>query len=283
MFFDFLSGAGHVGAHRGARTLAPENTMLAAELAVKMGANFWELDVNKVADGTLMVFHDDVLSRTTDVATHSGFTGVAPWATHEYSCKELQQLDAGSWFVEADPYGTIASGEVLSETLDRIVGQQIPTLREALEFSRRHNLPVNIEIKDQLQSPGDLSIVDDVLKMAYETQTEDIILLSSFNHDYLTRMHYLAPDMPLAALAEKQHPDDIPGYLKLLGAIGYHPAKDIIDPELVRSLASRGIKVNPYTVNDMDQAVSLIDAGCFGIITDFVHTLRHRLLTQSSR
>ncbi len=95
--------------------------------------------------------------------------GLAPWATHEYSCEELQQLDAGSWFIEEDPFGTIASGEVSTETLDRMVGLQIPTLREALEFSRRHNLPVNVEIKDQLQSPGDLSIVDDVLKMAHET------------------------------------------------------------------------------------------------------------------
>nr|WP_321513892.1 glycerophosphodiester phosphodiesterase family protein [uncultured Pseudodesulfovibrio sp.] len=280
MFFDFLPGAGYVCAHRGARALAPENTMLAAELAVELGANFWELDVHKVADGTFMVFHDDVLSRTTDVVTHAGFTGVEPWSTHEYSCEELQQLDAGAWFVETDPYGTIASGDVSSETLDRMAGQKIPTLRQALEFSRCHNLPVNVEIKDQLQSPGDLSIVDDVLKLARETETENLILFSSFNHDYLSRMHHIAPAMPLAVLVEDNHPDDIFGYLKFFGAVGYHPDKNIIDPELVRSLASRGVKVSPYTVNDMDQAMSLIHAGCFGIITDFVHTLRQRLSKQ---
>ena len=55
-------------AHRGARRLAPENTLAAARLAREMGADAWELDVNLTADGRLALVHDDTLARTTDVA-----------------------------------------------------------------------------------------------------------------------------------------------------------------------------------------------------------------------
>ncbi|NDV19888.1 glycerophosphodiester phosphodiesterase [Pseudodesulfovibrio sp. JC047] len=277
MFFDFLTGKGHVCAHRGARSLAPENTLLAAKVALESGADFWELDVHKVADGTLMIFHDDVLSRTTDVATHPYFVGGGPWEAHVYTGEELRQLDAGSWFLQTDPFGSIARGDIPAETLEEMPGLKIPTLREALEFCRKHDFPVNVEIKDQFQSPGDLSIVEEVLHVARETDTTDLILLSSFNHAYLTRMRYLAPDLPLAALVEKEHPEDIRDYLKRLGAKGYHPREDILDSGLAQSLSSEGIQVSPFTVNDMEQAQSLLDAGCFGIITDFPHTLRDRI------
>lgn len=277
MFFDRLPGAGYVCAHRGARALAPENTMLAAWRCLELGADFWEMDVHKVADGTLVVFHDDTLGRTTDVAEHTEFADRTPWATHAFSLEELRRLDAGSWFVADDPYGTIARGMVSPDMCAQMRGQRIPTLWEALTFTRDNDLPMNIEIKDQMQSPGDLSIVDDVLAMVRDTGTEDLILISSFNHAYLARMHQLVPELPLAALVEDRHPHDIVGYLRELGAMGYHPDKNMIHPNLVRTLADAGIRVTPYTVNDMEQALSLIDAGCFGITTDFTHTLRQRL------
>lgn len=283
MFFDHLPGAGYVCAHRGARALAPENTMLAAEKCLKLGADFWELDIHKVADGALVVFHDDVLTRTTDIATRPEFADRAPWPTHAFSLDELRRLDAGSWFIEADPHGTIAAGDVSGEDMDHMHGQRIPTLREALEFTRSNRFPVNIEIKDQQQAPGDMSIVADLLRMIRKTQTEDLVLVSSFNHDYLREMHRLAPHLPLAALVEDGHPQDIAAHLRTIGATGYHPCKEITDPELVRALADQGIRVAPFTVNDMDRALSLLRAGCFAIITDFPHTLRQRLADTSGR
>ncbi|CCH50312.1 glycerophosphodiester phosphodiesterase [Pseudodesulfovibrio piezophilus] len=277
MFFDHFAETGAVCAHRGARALAPENTMLAALLGYESGADFWEMDVHKVADGSLVVFHDDVLGRTTNVAELVDFTDRAPWPTHMFTLKELHRLDAGSWFVRDDPFGTLADGQVAGEQLDAMHGLKIPTLRETLEFTRLHDLPMNIEIKDQVQAPGDLSIVDDILGEIRESNTADLILISSFNHEYLVRMQKIAPEIPIAALVEDSHPDDLVAYLRHMGATGYHPDKDMVEPELVRMLAGHTIRVTPYTVNNMDQALSLIDAGCFGITTDFPHLLRQRL------
>lgn len=277
MFFDHLQNGGYVGAHRGARSLAPENTMLAAELGMVLGADFWEMDVQRTADGKLVVFHDDDLGRTTDVSARPEFCERAPWPVHRFTLEELRSLDAGSWFAAQDPYGTIARGEVREADLGRMRGQRIPTLEEALAFTRRNDFPMNLEIKDLSYAPGDLSIVSQVLRQIREAKAEDLILISSFNHDYLAEVRRLAPEIPLAALVEERHPEDIERYLADLGAVGYHPDEAILDEELVRRLAGAGIHVSPYTVNHMDRALSLLDAGCFGIITDYPQTLRRRL------
>ncbi|HKI80065.1 MAG TPA: glycerophosphodiester phosphodiesterase family protein, partial [Pseudodesulfovibrio sp.] len=194
-----------------------------------------------------------------------------------FALEELRSLDAGTWFAESDPYGTIARGEVPPADLGRMRGQRIPTLEEILAFTRRNDFPMNLEIKDLEYAPGDLSIVSQVLRQIREAKAEDLILVSSFNHDYLAEMHRLAPEIPLAALVEGRHPVNIEEYLADLGAVGYHPDEAILDEELVRRLTGAGVFVSPYTVNDMDRALRLIDAGCFGIITDFTHTLRGRL------
>jgi glycerophosphoryl diester phosphodiesterase len=38
-------------AHRGARSLAPENTLAAARKGLECGADLWECDVNITSDG----------------------------------------------------------------------------------------------------------------------------------------------------------------------------------------------------------------------------------------
>lgn len=49
-----------VAAHRGASTLAPENTIEAFEKAIEVGAEMIEFDVRTTRDGVLIAFHDEV-------------------------------------------------------------------------------------------------------------------------------------------------------------------------------------------------------------------------------
>lgn len=74
--------------HRGAHTVAPENTLAGAALAYRMGAQRVELDVRTSSDGKLVVIHDDALERTTNL------DGPVANRTQE----ELTRCDAGSWF-----------------------------------------------------------------------------------------------------------------------------------------------------------------------------------------
>ncbi len=55
-------------AHRGASGYLPEHTLAGYELAVRMGADYIEPDLQLTSDGVLVAIHDDTLPRTTNVA-----------------------------------------------------------------------------------------------------------------------------------------------------------------------------------------------------------------------
>ncbi|WP_420140680.1 glycerophosphodiester phosphodiesterase family protein [Sphingomonas sp.] len=56
-------------AHRGASGYLPEHTLAAYELAVRMGADYIEPDLQLTSDGQLVAMHDTTLTRTTNAAT----------------------------------------------------------------------------------------------------------------------------------------------------------------------------------------------------------------------
>ncbi len=274
MFYDLLPNDGLVCAHRGARSMAPENTLLAVQKAVECGSDFWETDVHVTSDGELVIFHDQTLKRTTDISQRKEFADRRPWKLDRFTAREMRSLDAGSWFIESDPYGTISSGEVQPDDLEAFKSQRVPLLDDALFFTKAHGLPVNLEIKDQTGTPGDAVIVSKILEMLRSTGTEHMVLLSSFNHDYLAQAKSLNPNLPTAALVEKKHPHDLPNYLKSLGVSAYNPDQAITKPELIRELRQTGFRVNLWTVNDMDRAKKLIKSGASAIITDWPQRLR---------
>jgi glycerophosphoryl diester phosphodiesterase len=101
----FHSGKKFLIAHRGASAYAPENTIPAYQLAIKQGADYVEQDLHISRDGVLMCCHDLTLNRTTNV--HEVFPNrfkeetvrghkVKNWYIHDFTAKEIQQLDAGS-------------------------------------------------------------------------------------------------------------------------------------------------------------------------------------------
>jgi len=87
-------------AHRGARSVAPENTLKAAKLAFEIGADLWETDVNVTRDGHLVLFHDETLVRCTNAV--SRFPQESSYRVKDFDLKDIQLLDAGSYFVETD-------------------------------------------------------------------------------------------------------------------------------------------------------------------------------------
>lgn len=272
MFFDHVPKNGLICGHRGARSIAPENTLLALECARECGTHCWETDVRMTGDGELVIFHDETLKRTTDIKSHLEWRNRAPWKVEQFSLSELRTLDAGSWFLHDDPFATVASGEVGESEQENIRGQKIPLLREILEFSMAHHFPVNVEIKDMKTAAGEVEIVDKVMEMLQETGTMDLVLLSSFRHEYLHRARTLNPLVSIAILAEGRHPSDLISYLQTISAVAYHPDEAICDVELIARLTDAGFRVNSWTVNDMERAREMLAAGA-GIITDWPQRL----------
>ncbi|MCG8639349.1 MAG: hypothetical protein MI862_06420, partial [Desulfobacterales bacterium] len=132
-------------AHRGARSLAPENTLVAARIACELGADLWETDVSMTKEGHLILFHDPTLDRCTDVA--SVFPGRSSTRVIDYTLNEILRLDAGSHFVRTDPFGGIKDGAVTPEMIAEFKNEKIPTLEQGLDLVTETDWQVNLELK----------------------------------------------------------------------------------------------------------------------------------------
>lgn len=88
-------------AHRGSTYWTPEETEPAYLWARNIGADYLELDVQLTKDGVLVAFHDNDLSRTTNIA--KVFPEKTKSEINDFTLKELRSLDAGSWFNKAFP------------------------------------------------------------------------------------------------------------------------------------------------------------------------------------
>ena len=78
-------------AHRGSSGVAPENTIAAVERALAQGADTIENDIQRTADGELVIMHDTSLARTTDV--EQVFPDRAPWSVGSFTLAEIKQLE----------------------------------------------------------------------------------------------------------------------------------------------------------------------------------------------
>jgi glycerophosphoryl diester phosphodiesterase len=267
-------------AHRGARSLAPENTLSAAKKALEAGADLWETDVGVSSDGVLILMHDDSLVRTTDAAVV--FPERSPWTFTTFSFAELRNLDAGSWFQQTDPFGQIAAGTVSPKDLASYHNEPIPTLEEALRFTRDANWRVNIELKNLPPPMQDFPVVERVLGLI-ETLNIDPqqLVLSSFNHDWLHKIENLRPDIAVQAVIgfSPVRPLDW-GDLKFKT---YNARHTLLKAQTVTELTAKGVRLNVWTVNARKDIDRFLAAGVSGIFTDFPQNLAPILDTHAAK
>ena len=120
-----MSDFPRIFAHRGASSLAPENTpppppdRRVFPRPLEVGARWFEFDVDIIGDGSLIVIHDDTLDRTT---SGSG-------SYYQLGFSDIRRLDAGRWF--SDTYRF----------------ERIPEAADALAFAHAQQMGVNLEIK----------------------------------------------------------------------------------------------------------------------------------------
>ncbi len=276
MFFDDYTGSVLPIAHRGARSLAPENTLAAAKKALETGAYAWEVDVQVSSDGHLVLTHDATLERVTDVANHAKFASRAPWRVADFTLEELKELSFGAFFVEEDPFEQIAQGTVSYKEAEGFRNISLPTLEEGLRFTRDRDFRINIEIKELSGTPGHKVVVKKVVEMVRQFELVEQTLISSFHCNYLRQAHELLPELPLAVLMEANDREtkdggqgDIRSLLAELNATAWHPDKAILTAHDLAAVLETGVLVNAYTVNDEEEMRFWAEQGVSGLITDF--------------
>lgn len=255
-----------VFAHRGFRSIAPENTLVAAQKGYDIGADYWELDVAASSDGVLFIMHDDGFARTTNC--EEVFPARKPWTVYDFTYEEIRRLDAGSWYAATDPFKQIALGKVDSKTAQAFAGTKVPSLEEALDLTKKNKWRVNIEIKDATGRVCDTWIVEKTAQLVRSMGMSDSVVISSFNHEYLKRMKKAAPEIAVAALIDKPVADPV-GLLAGLGAVALNPNWKYLDETTVRKVRDAGYDVFTWTVNETWDMEKLVAWGVTGLITDF--------------
>jgi len=223
-------------AHRGASHAAPENTLAAFRAAVDLGADGIEFDVQRTADGMLVVFHDATLERTTN--------GRGP--LRQLPLADLKALDAGGWFHAS------------------AAGERIPTLDETIGA-----LPAPVRLFVEIkQGPAfDGGIVDALVNRLAHADVTGRCEVSSFDHPSLKRFTMAAPDIPTGILFSARLMDPVAA-ATLAGAAALHPEWDLIAPDLVPLAHSHGLAVVAWTVSTADQMERLAAMEVDAIITD---------------
>ena len=263
--------------HRGCRGLMPENTIPAFLKALDLGVNTLELDVVISQDRQVVVSHEPYFN-----AEFSSKPDGTPVSKSEQKGLVLYKM----------PYSEIKRYDVGSNGNPRFPEQQKlkvykPLLSEmiaAVEAYRiQKNLPAfsyNIELKSEEAEYGQsqprpaefCELVNSVLSKAMlpadriTIQSFDFAVLQEWNQQAAAKK---ALPVRLAALVENIRGVD--HNLKKLGfkpAI-YSPYFQLLGRESVDSLHQQGIKVVPWTVNNVADMRRMLELGVDGIITDY--------------
>lgn len=281
-------------AHRGDSSHAPENTLEAARLGWEAGADAWEFDVQATRDGVPVVLHDESLLRTTDVACRFAGDprGRDGFRISDFDFDELRSLDAGSWFVDdnggprsARDFGTLDRLDPADREHYRSGAVRIPTLEEALVFTREQNWLANVEIKSFPDHPPGL--VERTLELIEATGTADRVLISSFDHDDVVAARRNGRRYGLGILVSTPIHRPADYAIDLVGADTVHVSTEVLGSEsvayrrrceagslrgdIVQGLQERGLPALVYTVNHQaggDLARHLAEIGVAGLFTD---------------
>ncbi|MFC5449832.1 glycerophosphodiester phosphodiesterase [Paenibacillus aestuarii] len=224
-------------AHRGAKGMAPENTLASFQLGLSQGCEGIELDVQLTADEEIVVCHDMTLDRTTN-----GHGLIV-----EKTLTEIKTYDAGYWFG------------------DEFKGEKIPTLDEVFDLVSE-NIMINVEVKHAYEGRMELKLIELLRRRNRLNQ----VIISSFDHKCIRRLKQMEPEARIGLLYQANLLDPV-AYARSFDVEVYslHPYYQLLDAEDVRKAKENNLYVYPYTANEEKDLLKLTEAGVSGIITDF--------------
>lgn len=274
-FLELFNKTGLIAAHRGVRSIAPENTLLALEKSVG-DCDLIEVDIRFSSDGIAIVFHDDTLCQKTNISDISSFDERKPYQVCDFTFDELCTLDYGSWFYKEDPFKMIEDGVVDASQINTRY-EPLLTLEKTLEFVKKNNLFINIEIKDIHDCFSDEYIVSNVLDCIKKHKVEHLVLISSFRHEYVYMSKQMMPNIPTAAIFENEIPSELLDRLKALRVDACHLESILVNEGLVKRIKKAGFLVNVFTVNNIHVINRLFDIGVTCVFSDFSKSYLEKL------
>jgi|TARA_B110000263_G_scaffold17913_1_gene14294 glycerophosphoryl diester phosphodiesterase len=227
-------------AHRGASYDAPENTFEAFDLALALGFDNFETDVQLTSDGRAVLVHDDTLDRTTDTTGLVAETGIA----------KIKSLNAGLWFEGPDDgagvRGTMAYPEAFVPTLD--------------EFLERYagNAHVHLELKSTQPDLAAASMKSLKQWGWLDQHTGDSVApgltISSFHFEQLEQSIALMPNIAHGWLLQKIDKASLKAATDL-GLSGIYPNASKVTKKQIDDANKAGLVVRTWGIADSKSAL----------------------------
>jgi glycerophosphoryl diester phosphodiesterase len=284
--------------HRGARGLAPENTLAGFACALEVGVDVLELDLRMSGDGKIVIHHDRKLNP--DLTRIKAGTWLTPPTKplDHYTFEALQQFDMG----QARPGSSILKRFPRQTARD---GQTIPDLamlRDRVAPALNDGLLLNVEIKSDPLIPEQgptptawaTTLVDELNTLGLMNQC----WVQSFDWRVLRQIHALTDKLPTGCLTSAQPDFDtitahansaspwLDGYdpvqfshslPQAIAAAGGHywgPCFQDLTRSLVAEAQSLGLEVHTWTVNEITHIETMVDYAVDGIISDYPDRVR---------
>lgn len=284
-------------AHRGGKSLYPENTIPAMKNALKMNVTTLEMDLAITKDKKVILSHDAFLSP--ELVTKPDGSYIPKDSGFYYKIYEM-------------PYEKIKTFDVGLKKLNNYPDQkkmkaQKPLFSDVVDacesYARELKRPLpfyNIETKtrpfsDNIFHPEPKEFVDLMMKIIIKKGIQDRVIIQSFDPRTLEIIHKEYPKIMTALLVEKvddkklaqqqqyfqniplekfkQYPNHLNGvaedmkFLSFTPTI-YSPEHTLVTPQLIQECHALGMKVIPWTVNTKERLKELKEIGIDGVITD---------------
>mmetsp|Transcript_2885 Transcript_2885/g.4685 ORF Transcript_2885/g.4685 Transcript_2885/m.4685 type:complete len:400 (-) Transcript_2885:100-1299(-) len=249
--------------HRGAKQIAPENTLASIRAAKERGVTVVEVDVMLTKDGVPVIHHDNTLDRCTD----------GKGMLWDKTLAELKNLDAGSWFGE------------------QYKNERLPMLSEFLAECKRLGLGLNLEIKhatdkaddapNEFERDMEISLATAVCDVFEELHVSPHdVIFSSFSVHALRVVHKRLPQFQRSLLVEAI-PANWEKQMRQVGASSLNFNHKKCAKEQVESISKR-VPTYCYTVNSVDRAFELMSWGVSGVFSDCPYDIMHNLCEVAS-
>ena len=281
-----------VQGHRGARGLAPENTLAAFAKALSLGVTTLELDTGVTADGAVVVTHDPVLNPDLTRDAEGRFLEAPGPAIVQLTYDQLRAYDVG----RLRPGSAYAARYPDQVPVD---GQRIPKLAEVFALAARAGntaVRFNVETKSDPRKSAPTvapeAFAEAVVRVVREHRMEPRTLVQSFDWRTLRHVGKIAPEIARVCLTVQRPGDDnveagrpgapatlagldvddfggsVPRLVQAAGCAVWSPnALDLAAPAVAEAHAL-SLTVVPWTVNEAKDMETLIGYGVDGLITD---------------
>ncbi|XP_035478771.1 glycerophosphodiester phosphodiesterase domain-containing protein 5 isoform X1 [Scophthalmus maximus] len=250
---------------QGAPMLAPENTLWSFQRALQMNVTGLEADVAISEDGVPFLMHDRMLRRTTDVG--KVFPDRQTEEASFFNWTDLQQLNAGQWFLKDDPFWTVRSLSPHEKTL--IANQSVCSLEQLLKLASYHNSTVVFRLRrPPADHPCYYSWINDTLQAVQRSGVPQGLVMWTPD-EHRAQVRQLLPGL-IQTSVEKLTPQSLhrSGISRLLLRYNQANAQDISD------FSESHVNLTLYTVNQPWLFSVLWCSGVSSVSSEAPHVLK---------